>query len=69
MQHGIGNCRKNLTQCQQQRLSARHIEGRPIIGEQPTFEDTSFIRADGLPERIGNGPLQPPLKVAGCGVI
>src|SRR6266404_3439807 len=59
LQDGIGNCRENLTQCQQQRLGGRHLEGRPILGEQPTFKDAGFVPADRLPERIGDGALQP----------
>ncbi|MBZ5655417.1 MAG: hypothetical protein LAO56_09060 [Acidobacteriia bacterium] len=57
LQDGISNCRENLTQCQQQRLGARHAEGRPIIGEQPSFKHAGFVRADRLPERIGYGAL------------
>ena len=59
MQHRIGNRRENLTQCQQQRLGARHVEGRLIVGEQPTFQDTGFVRTHRLPERVGYGVLQP----------
>src|SRR2546425_11847307 len=59
LQHGISNCREKLTQCQQQRLGGRHLEGRPMAGEQPTFKDAGFVRADRLPERIGYGALQP----------
>src|SRR5881296_4503346 len=59
LQHGISNRREKLTQCQQQRLGGRHLEGWPIAGEQPTFKDAGFVRADRLPERIGYGALQP----------
>src|SRR5713101_563592 len=59
VQHGISNCREKLTQGQQQRLGGRHLEGRPIAGEQPTFKDAGFVRTDRLPERIGYGALQP----------
>src|SRR6266850_1151935 len=59
VQHGISNCREKLTQCQQQRLGGRHLEGRPVAGEQPTFKDAGFVRADRLLERIGYGALQP----------
>ena len=40
---GIGNRREKLTQCQQQRLRARHIEWRPVAGEQLAFKDTGFV--------------------------
>src|SRR6267143_118420 len=59
LQHGISHCREKLAQCQQQRLGGRHLEGRPIAGEQPTLKDAGFVRADRLPERIGYGALQP----------
>jgi hypothetical protein len=57
LQDGISNRRENLTQCQQQRLGTRHVKGRPIIGEQPTFKDTGFVRANRLPKRIGYNSL------------
>src|SRR5262249_55748 len=59
LQHGISNCRKKLTQCQQQRLGWRHVEGGPIVREQPTFKNTGFVRADCFAERIGYRALQP----------
>src|SRR3989449_2076452 len=59
LQYGISNCREKLTQSQQQRLGGRHLEGRPIAGEEPTLQDAGFVRADRLPERIGYGALQP----------
>jgi hypothetical protein len=59
LQDGIGNCRENLTQCQEQCLSARHAEGRLIIGEQPRFEHTGFVPANRFPKRIGYGALKP----------
>ena len=43
MQDGISNCRENLTQSEQQRLGARHAEGRLIVGEQPSFKRKGFI--------------------------
>jgi hypothetical protein len=55
VQHGIGKGRTNLTQCQQQRLRSRHIEGLPILNQQPIFKDTGLLRADGLSEGIGDG--------------
>src|SRR6266850_2423640 len=59
LQYGISDCREKLTQSQQQRLGGRHLEGRPIAGEQPIFQDAGFVRADRLPERIGYGALEP----------
>src|SRR6266704_1858644 len=65
LQHRISNCREKLTQCQQQRLGGRHLEGWPIAGEQPTFKDAGFVRTDRLPERIGYGALQPSIVLHG----
>ena len=56
--------RANLKR-EQQCLGARHGEGRLIAGEQLTFKDTSFVRADRLAERIGYrglGGHNPPLE-------
>src|SRR5262249_28508582 len=59
LEDGIGNRREKLTQCQQQRLGARHVEGRPVAGEQLVVEDAGLLRSDRLAERVLYGVLQP----------
>src|SRR6266550_1479969 len=55
LEDGIGNRREKLTQCQQQRLGTRHVERRPVAGEQLVVEDAGLLRADRLAERDDYG--------------
>src|SRR6188472_1555903 len=59
LEDGMSNRREKLTQCQQQRLGTRHVERRPVAGEQLVVEDTGLVRADCLAERVVHGVLQP----------
>ena len=59
MQHGVSYKRENLTQCQEQRLSSRHVKRRRIAREELPFKDRGLVRADCLAERVGHGTLEP----------
>src|SRR5580704_5934426 len=59
LQYGVGNSRKNLAQCQQQRLRPRHAELCRISGKQLTFEDAGFVWPNSFAQSISHGSLQP----------